>query len=168
MRKMWCSSLGSQVVLSCRKISKNARKKDDTHQLENGDLHHALVKVRRLVFDDLDRDNLVGLDILALDDLAKGALPQDIENEVFAKGDEHMQRKNVHDSLAAVIGTKPVVDVEDIVIVIIIVPVVVGGLAGLCEDPAGVVGGLVAKVGVAEVVGLCDVGGEGAEWLGAR
>ena len=52
------------------------------YHLENGDLHHTLVKVRGLVFDDLDCDNLVRLHVLAFYDLAKRSLTQNIQNKV--------------------------------------------------------------------------------------
>jgi hypothetical protein len=55
------------------------------HELQNCDLHHALLKVRRLVLDYLDRDNLVCLHVLTLDDLTERSLTQDVENEVPAK-----------------------------------------------------------------------------------
>ena len=54
----------------------------ETHQLEDGDLHHALLEVRRLVLDDLYRDDLVRLHVLALDDLAERALAEYVEDKV--------------------------------------------------------------------------------------
>lgn len=59
-----------------------ARKTRGTDQLEDGDLHHALIKVGWLVFDDLDGYNLVGLHVLAFYHLTKGALAEYIKNEV--------------------------------------------------------------------------------------
>ena len=53
-----------------------------THKLEDGNLHHRLVEVRGLVFDDLDGDDFVRLHVLALDDLTKGPLTQNVKNEV--------------------------------------------------------------------------------------
>jgi hypothetical protein len=53
-------------------------------QLEDGDLHHRLVEVGRLVLHDLDGDDLVRFDVLAFDDLAEGALAEDVEDEVPA------------------------------------------------------------------------------------
>lgn len=53
-----------------------------TYELQDGDLHHALVEVSGLVLDDLDGDDLVGLHVLALDDLTERSLAKDIQNEV--------------------------------------------------------------------------------------
>ena len=53
-----------------------------TYQLQYGHLHHTLVEVRWLVFDDLNCDNLVRLHVLAFHDLTKCSLTEDIENEV--------------------------------------------------------------------------------------
>jgi hypothetical protein len=61
---------------------KNRKKK--RHHLKNGNLHHALIEIRRFIFDDLDRDDLVRLHILTLDDLPKGPLSEDVEDQVPA------------------------------------------------------------------------------------
>lgn len=53
-----------------------------TYQIEDGHLHHTLVEVGRLVLDDLDGHDFLCFEILALDDLAEGALTKNIENEV--------------------------------------------------------------------------------------
>jgi hypothetical protein len=45
-----------------------------THEIKNGHFHHALVEVCRAILDDLDGDNLLGSEILALDNLAKCSL----------------------------------------------------------------------------------------------
>lgn len=45
-----------------------------TYHLQQGDLHHALVEVSWLVLDNLHSNDFVRFDVLALDDLAKGAL----------------------------------------------------------------------------------------------
>ena len=50
--------------------------------LQDCNLHHALVEICGLVFDDLDGDNLVRPSVLALDDLAKRALTEHVEDEV--------------------------------------------------------------------------------------
>jgi hypothetical protein len=52
------------------------------YQIEHRNLHHTLVEIGCAIFDDLDGHDLLGLEILAFDDLAKGALTQHIEDEI--------------------------------------------------------------------------------------
>lgn len=52
------------------------------YQVQDRNLHHTLVKVRRPVLNDLDGDHLLRLQVLALNDLTESALPKDIENEI--------------------------------------------------------------------------------------
>ena len=56
----------------------------ETNQFQDGDLHHALIEISRLVFDYFDGHDLVGLHVLTLDHLAKGPLAQNVQNEVPA------------------------------------------------------------------------------------
>lgn len=107
----------------------------------------------------------MGLDVLTFDDLPERALTQDIEDEVFAGADEQRRRKKACNSLAAVIWAQPVIDIKNVIIVLIVVPIVVCGLAGLCEHAAGVVGGLISKVRIADVVCLCDMSRERSQRL---
>ena len=51
-------------------------------QIQNGDLHHTLVEIGSAVFDDLHGHNLLRLEILALDYLAKCTLAEDVKNQV--------------------------------------------------------------------------------------
>lgn len=57
-----------------------------TYQIQDGHLHHALVEIGRAVLDDLDGDNLLGLQILALDDLTECALAEHVKNKVAVPG----------------------------------------------------------------------------------
>ena len=52
------------------------------HQIQNGDLHHALVEIGSAVFDHLHSHDLLRLEILALDYLAKCTLAEDVKNQV--------------------------------------------------------------------------------------
>lgn len=52
------------------------------YQIEDRHLHHALVEVCGAVLDDLDGNDLLCLQILALDDLTKGALSENVEDQV--------------------------------------------------------------------------------------
>lgn len=55
-------------------------------KIENGDLHHRLVEVGRLVLDHLDRYNLLRLHVLTFDHLPERALAQNIQDQVSASG----------------------------------------------------------------------------------
>lgn len=53
-----------------------------TYQIQNRHFHHTLVKICRLIFDDLDGYNLLRFQILAFHNLPEGSLAQNIENQV--------------------------------------------------------------------------------------
>ena len=57
-------------------------KEATTYQVEDGNFHHALIEIGRPVLDNLDSHHLLCLEVLALDDLAKCALPKNVEDEV--------------------------------------------------------------------------------------
>jgi hypothetical protein len=63
----------------CQQVGESSRV---SYEIQNGHLHHTLIEVRRPVLDDLDRDNLLGPEILALDHLSKRSLAQNVQNEV--------------------------------------------------------------------------------------
>jgi hypothetical protein len=44
------------------------------YQIQDGDFHHALVEVGGLIFDNLNRHNLLGFQVLTFHDLTEGAL----------------------------------------------------------------------------------------------
>ena len=71
----------------------DAEREARAHQLEDGDLHHALVEVRGLVFDDFDGNDVVRFEVLTLDDLAKGALAEHIQYQVPATDTISTRRK---------------------------------------------------------------------------
>jgi hypothetical protein len=53
-----------------------------TYQVQNRHFHHALIEVGCAVLDHLDCNHFLGLEILALDDLAERALAEDIQNKI--------------------------------------------------------------------------------------
>lgn len=69
-----------EKLKSALKLSSN--NSAETYQLKNCHLHHTLVEVCRFVFHDLHSHNFVVLHILALYNLPKRALSQDIQNQV--------------------------------------------------------------------------------------
>jgi hypothetical protein len=52
------------------------------YQIKDGHFHHALVEVGCSVLDNLDCDHLLRLQILALDDLSKGSLTENVQDEI--------------------------------------------------------------------------------------
>ena len=55
------------------------------------------------------------------------------------------------------LSPQPVIYIEDVVVVLIIVPLVVGGLARFCEHSPWVMRRLVLELGIAYTVGIVDV-----------
>lgn len=64
-------------------ISTNLPKStQETHQVQDRYFHHTLVEVCGLVLDDLDGNNLLRFQVLALDDLSECPLAQHVQDEV--------------------------------------------------------------------------------------
>lgn len=53
-----------------------------TYQVQHRYFHHTLIEVRCAVLDDLDCDNLLGLEVLTLDDLTKCALAEHVQDQI--------------------------------------------------------------------------------------
>jgi hypothetical protein len=53
-----------------------------TYQIQNGDLHHTLVEVCCPVFDNLDCNHLLGLEILTFNHLSECTLTKHVEDQV--------------------------------------------------------------------------------------
>lgn len=83
----------------------------------------------------------MGLHVLALYDLPKRALTENVKDEI----------------LVTILCTEPVVDIENVVIVLVVVALVMYGFARLCEDATGVVSRLVAELGIANVVRIEEI-----------
>jgi len=98
-----------------------------------------LVEVGCSVFDDLDRHDLLGLEVLTLDHLPKRSLTEDIEDQVSVSARNLL----AHDQVAAVLsgwcsvlvpgllGAQYVIHVEDVVAILIVISVVLDALAWL-------------------------------------
>ena len=80
-----------------RKTSAGSR---PTYQIEDRHLHHTLVEVGRSVLDHLHGNHFLRLQILTFDDLPKGALPENIQDQV-AVSTVSGQLNLVHQSLPA-------------------------------------------------------------------
>lgn len=68
-----------------------------TYQIQNRYLHHTLIEVCCTVLDNLDSNDFLRLEILALHNLAKGSLTQHIENEIPVSMSASIQWHNRHD-----------------------------------------------------------------------
>jgi hypothetical protein len=66
-----------------------ARIKNRPYQIQYRHLHHALVEVCCTILDDFDGNDLLGLQVLALDNLAEGTLAENVENEVSVPKERH-------------------------------------------------------------------------------
>ena len=84
--------LGKESV-ECQKFTLDT----GTYQIQHGNLHHALVKVCRLVLNHFYRHNLLGLHILAFDHLTKCPLAQDVQDEIAILVARFLTPKNVID-----------------------------------------------------------------------
>lgn len=83
-------------------------------QLKDSNLGPGLLEIGRMILDDFDGDNVVCAHVLALDHLAKSALAEHVENQVFV----------------TIVRAEPVVDIQNEVMVFIIVALVVSRLSG--------------------------------------
>lgn len=97
--------------------------------------------------------------VLTLDDLSKGSLTQDIQNEVSALSARASRRPRLDSSpVTSVLASQHIVDVENIVIIFVIRSLIVDRLARLRENTTRVIGSLVAKLRIAQRVGLGEIG----------
>ena len=111
----------------------------DTHQIKHRHLHHTLVEVCCPVLDDLYCDNLLCLQILALDDLTESTLTKNIQDEVPVLVVRLLRAQNV-------------IDVQDVVAVLVIVTIILDALARLREYSSWISRRLVLESGVADAV----------------
>lgn len=109
------------------------------YQVQNRDLHHTLIEVCSTVLHHLDRNDLLRLEVLTFDDLAKGTLTQNIEDEVAIL-------------VVGVVTAEDIIDVQDVIAVLVVIAVILRTLGGLCEDSAWVSRTLILEVGIADSV----------------
>ena len=130
-----------------------------TDQFQDGNFHHALVEISGLVFNNLDRDYLMRLHVLTFDDLPESALTEYVEDQVskIVKLFSVMSREEDIDGLVSLFSPQPIVDVENIVIVLIVISFVVGRLARLCEYSSWVMRRFILELRVTYAVGIDDM-----------
>lgn len=64
---------------------------------------------------------------------------------------------NAQHVLVALFGTQPVIDIQNVVIVIVVVAIIMRGFAGFGQHPTRIMGGFIAELGVAYAIRLNDV-----------
>lgn len=121
-------------------------------EVEDRDLHHALIEIGGSILDNLDCDHLLRLQILAFDYLAEGSLAKNIEYEIPIL-------------MSIFFVTKYVIDEEDVVTIFIVVSVILNSFAWLCEDSARVSRGLVFERRVTYTVSRRKMGRQGLQRL---
>lgn len=116
-----------------------------------------MVKVSGLVLDNLHRHHLVCFHVLTLDHLPKGALAKNVKNQVSVTRSGDARTEDYDNGLVSFLSPQPVVHIEDVIVVLIIVPLVMRRLARFCEDSPWVMRRLVFELGIAYAVGFGDV-----------
>jgi hypothetical protein len=61
--------------------------------------------------------------------------------------------------------SQPIIDVENVIVILIVVTFIVGGLTRLGEHPPRIVRRFVSELRVADVIRLKDVGSQLPQWL---
>lgn len=132
-------ALVRERVVHAQDVMLVARVVLSVEEVEDRDLHLGLIQVCGLVLDDFDGTDLVRTHVLALDDLPKCTLAENVENQV---------------PVATVLAAEDVVDIQDVVPVLIIRTVIVHRLGRLGEHAPRVVRRLVLERRVTQRVRL--------------
>ena len=114
--------------------------KGGTHQIQDRNLHHALVEIGGTVLDDFDCDYFLRLEVLAFNDLPECSLTKDIQDQIAIL-------------VPVILVSKYIIDVENIVTVFIVKSIVLDAFAWLCEDASWVSRRLVLELRIANTVG---------------
>lgn len=119
-----------------------------------------MVEVCRPIFDNLNGNDLLGLQVLAFDDLTECSLPKNVEDEISVPNQplapDSIAFENSQIVVLLVIcffTPKNIVNIKNIIAIIIIVSVIFRAFTRLRQYPARVTGRLVFKTGVAYSVG---------------
>ena len=60
-------------------------------------------------------------------------------------------------ALVSVVRPEPIIDVENVVVILVVISIVMSRLTWLGQDTPGVVRRLISELGVANVIGLNDI-----------
>ena len=115
-------------------------RKGGTHQIQDRNLHHALIEIGGTILDDLDCDYFLRLEVLAFNDLPECSLTKDIQDQIAIL-------------VPVILVSKYIIDVENIVTVFIVKSIVLDAFAWLCEDASWVSRRLVLELRIANTVG---------------
>lgn len=107
-----------------------------TYQVQYRHFHHTLVEVCGPVLDDLDSDYFLCLQVLTFDNLAERSLTQHIQNEVSVL-------------VPRLFRSQYVVDVENVIAILVVIPIVLDSFARFGEDSTRVACGLVVEAIIA-------------------
>lgn len=110
------------------------------YQVENRDLHHTLIEVCGAVFHDFDSHDFLSFEVLAFDDLPESTLPKDIKDQIAVL-------------MTIVFIAKDIIHVEDIITVLIIIPIVFDALAGFSKNAPRIPGRLIFELWIANAIG---------------
>lgn len=110
-----------------------------TNQIQHRNFHHTLVKVCGSVLDHLDSDHLLRLQILAFHNLSKCSLTQHIQDQVSVL-------------VPSVFRAQYVVDIQNIVTILVVVPIVLDAFARFRENTTRVSSRFVFEPGVADAI----------------
>ena len=116
-----------------------------------------MVEVGCSVFDDLDRHDLLGLEVLTLDHLPKRSLTEDIEDQVPVPARKAVSASSSPSNRASILvpsffGAQNIVNIENVVAVLVIIAVILHPLARLGQDAARIPRRLVFEVWIADPV----------------
>lgn len=127
------------------------------HQVENGHLHHALIEVCRSILDNLHRDNLLCLQVLAFHNLTERPLTQNVENEITISIFLELVNSSVglfkYPLVAIVFIAENIVHVKNIVTVFVVETIVLDSFTGFSQDPSWIPRGFVFERRIADSVG---------------
>ena len=125
-----------------------------SYEIQNGHLHHTLIEVRRPVLDNLDRNNLLGPEILALDNLSKRSLAQNVQNEVAVPATVRLWKTEKTNILVSrVFRAQNIIHIENIIALLVVIAIILHTLAGLGQNPPRVPGRFIFEAGITDSVG---------------
>lgn len=114
------------------------------YQVEHRNLHHTLIEVCRSVLDNLHRNYFLGFQILAFHHLSEGTLAKNIKYKIPVPRAAHQYRdpKRIFRSrdllVPFVFVTQYIIDKQDIVTVLVVIPVVLDSFARLSKNSSWV------------------------------